>query len=192
MRIRHITISTWRRHFSNIELSLTQDAGLVCIVGANGTGKSHLLELIAACAHRLGLSQGIETPRGDPFSDEHDFSLTFFLAEGVSEAVDRELTEAPGFRDWDRTLHIQSRRAAGSHSQSVRAGGIVDAGQSTSFADKVIGKLRNSKSVHFLSLDADRAYPKKNINCCRRPKTDPLLKVVPIEIRGGPAFLNSG
>lgn len=163
MRIRHIKISTWR-HFSNIELSLTQDAGLVCIVGANGTGKSHLLELIAACAHRLGLSQGIETPRGDPFSDEHDFSLTFFLAEGVSEAVDKELTEAPGFGDWDRTLHIQSRRAAGGHSQSVRAGGIVDAGQSTSFADKVIGKLRNSKSVHFLSLDADRAYPKKNIN----------------------------
>lgn len=163
MRIRHITISMWR-HFSNIELALTQDTGLVCIVGANGTGKSHLLELIAACAHRLGLSQGIETPRGDPFSDEHDFSLTYFLAEGVSEAVDNELTEAPGFSQWDRTLHIQSRRAAGSHSQSIKAGGIVDTGQSTSFAEKVIGKLRNSKSVHFLSLDADRAYPKKNIN----------------------------
>jgi predicted ATPase len=152
------------RHFSNIELALTPDTGLVCIVGANGTGKSHLLELIAACAHRLGLSPGIETPRGDPFSDEHDFSLTYVLAEGVSEAVDKELTEAPGFSEWDRTLHIQSRRAAGSHSQSIKAGGIVDTGQSTSFAEKVIGKLRNSKSVHFLSLDADRAYPKKNIN----------------------------
>lgn len=54
MRIRHIKISAWR-HFANIELALTEDAGLVCIVGANGTGKSHLLELIAACAHRLGL-----------------------------------------------------------------------------------------------------------------------------------------
>lgn len=163
MRIRHIRITAWR-HFANIELTLTEDAGLVCIVGANGTGKSHLLELIAACAHRLGLSQGVEIPRGDPFSDPHDFSLTYFLAEGVSDAVDRELTSAPGFGQWDRTLVISSRRASGSHTQSIKAGGIADAGESTSFADKVITQLRNSKSVHFISLDADRAYPKKNIN----------------------------
>lgn len=163
MRIRHIRITAWR-HFTNIELALMEDAGLVCIVGANGTGKSHLLELIAACAHRLGLSQGVESPRGDPFSDEHDFSLTYFLAEGVSDAVDGVLTSAPGFGQWDRTLHIHSRKVAGSHTQSIRAGGITDAGESTSFADKVITQLRNSKSVHFLSLDADRAYPKKNIN----------------------------
>lgn len=163
MRIRHIAIANWR-HFANIELTLTEEAGLVCIVGANGTGKSHLLELIGACAHRLGLSQGVETPRGDPFSDEHDFSLLFYLAEGVSEAVDKELSSSPGFSEWDRTLHIHSRRTAGNHTQSVDAGGVSDVGQSTSFAEKVINHLRNSKSVHFLSLDADRAYPKKNIN----------------------------
>lgn len=163
MRIRHIKINAWR-HFSNIELTLTEDAGLVCIVGANGTGKSHLLELIAACAHRLGLSQGVETPRGDPFSDEHDFSLSYFLAEGVSDAVDKELTSAPGFGQWDRTLLVHSRRASGSHVQSIKAGGISDETMSADLAGKVITQLRNSKSVHFLSLDADRAYPKKNIN----------------------------
>jgi len=162
MRIRHIKINAWR-HFSNIELTLTEDAGLVCIVGANGTGKSHLLELIAACAHRLGLSQGVETPRGDPFSDEHDFSLSYFLAEGVSDAVDKELTSAPGFGQWDRTLLVHSRRALGSHVQSIKAGGISDETMSADLAGKVITQLRNSKSVHFLSLDADRAYPKKNI-----------------------------
>lgn len=163
MRIRHIKINAWR-HFSNIELTLTEDAGLVCIVGANGTGKSHLLELIAACAHRLGLSQGVETPRGDPFSDEHDFSLSYFLAEGVSDAVDKELTSAPGFGQWDRTLLVHSRRASDGHVQSIKAGGISDETMSADLAGKVITQLRNSKSVHFLSLDADRAYPKKNIN----------------------------
>lgn len=163
MRIRHIRITAWR-HFANIELALTEDAGLVCIVGPNGTGKSHLLELIAACAHRLGLSQGVETPRGDPFSDEHDFSLTYFLAEGVSDAVDGVLPSVSGSGQWDRTLHIHSRKESGSHTQSIQAGGITDAEESTSFAEKVITQLRNSKSVHFLSLDADRAYPKKNIN----------------------------
>jgi energy-coupling factor transporter ATP-binding protein EcfA2 len=163
MRIRHIAITSWR-HFANIELTLTEDAGLVCIVGANGTGKSHLLELIAACAHRLGLSQGVEIPRGDPFSDEHDFSVTFFVAQGVSDAVDNELTAARGFDEWDRTIHIHSRKASGGHTQSVAAGGVSDPAQSANFANQVINQLRSSKSVHFLSLDADRAYPKKNIN----------------------------
>lgn len=77
MRIREIYIKRWR-HFENISLSLDDEAALVCIVGANGTGKSHLLELIAACAHRLGLSQGIEIPRGDPFRDQHEFSILPF------------------------------------------------------------------------------------------------------------------
>jgi ABC-type uncharacterized transport system ATPase subunit len=96
MRIRNIRINNWR-HFENVELQLGESTGLVCIVGANGTGKSHLLELIAACAHRLGLSQGIEIPRGDPFSDPHDFSLQFYLAIGVSETIEQGLAGQPGF-----------------------------------------------------------------------------------------------
>jgi predicted ATPase len=163
VRIRHIKIARWR-HFENIELNLDADAGLVCIVGANGTGKSHLLELIAACAHQLGLSQGIEIPRGDPFADEHEFSLRFFLAEGVSDAIDTVLAAEPGFSSWDRTLNIESRRASGSHTQSIHAGGIVEAEHRLPFAQRVIDQLKRSQSVHFLSLDADRAYPKKNIN----------------------------
>ncbi|MCL4218910.1 MAG: AAA family ATPase, partial [Candidatus Hydrogenedentes bacterium] len=96
MRIRNIRIVSWR-NFENICLELGDEAGLVCIVGANGTGKSHLLELIAACAHRLGVSQGIEIPRGDPFSDPHDFSLEFYLAEGVSSAVEALLADNTTF-----------------------------------------------------------------------------------------------
>lgn len=43
LRIRDIKISSWR-NFENLKLNLEEDTGLVCIVGANGTGKSHLLE----------------------------------------------------------------------------------------------------------------------------------------------------
>lgn len=163
MRIRSIKINQWR-HFENIKLQLDGDTGLVCIVGANGTGKSHLLELIAACAHRLGLSQGIEIPRGDPFSDPRDFSLQFFLAEGVSEAVDQGLAGEAAFAEWDRTLTIESRNLPGNNLERIEAGGIGDPNLRIQFATRVIDQLRQTKSVHFLSLDADRAYPKKNIN----------------------------
>ena len=163
MRIRNINIGQWR-HFENIELQLEDNTGLVCVVGANGTGKSHLLELIAACAHRLGLSQGIEIPRGDPFSDPHDFSLQFYLTEGVSDAIDQGLVGEAVFQDWDRTLTIEDRNLPCGSFSRINAGGIVDINQSDQFATCVIAQLKQSKDVHFLSLDANRAYPKKNIN----------------------------
>jgi putative AbiEii toxin of type IV toxin-antitoxin system/uncharacterized protein DUF4435 len=163
MRIRRISISKWR-HFENIELRLDDDAGLVCVVGANGTGKSHLLELIAACAHRLGLSQGVEIPRGEPFADEHEFSLQFYLAEGVSEAMEERLRELDGFAEWDRTLTIESRKLGADNYTRIQAGGIEDPNVRAKLAGSVVSTLSASKEVHFLSLDADRAYPKKNIN----------------------------
>ena len=155
--------SHWR-HFENVELELSNEAPLVCLVGANGTGKSHLLELIASCAHRLGLSQGIEIPRGDPFNDPHFFSLQFYLAKNVSDAVDVGLSSLPEFAQWDRTLTIQDRREDAGSSSQILAGGIVDQNQSRAFAQNVVDALRQSQQVHFLSLDADRSYPKKNIN----------------------------
>ena len=163
MRIRKIKIHHWR-HFENVELELSNEAPLVCLVGANGTGKSHLLELIASCAHRLGLSQGIEIPRGDPFNDPHFFSLQFYLAKNVSDAVDVGLSSLPEFAQWDRTLTIQDRREDAGSSSQILAGGIVDQNQSRAFAQNVVDALRQSQQVHFLSLDADRSYPKKNIN----------------------------
>jgi predicted ATPase len=161
MRISEVSIHEWR-HFQDITLSLGDDARLVCVVGANGTGKSHLLELIAGCAHRLGLSQGVETSRGDPFADRHDFALRFHLACGVSPAVDNDLFDDPCFRDWDRSLTIVDRNTHDPVSQII-AGGISGPNAVT-FAGRVVSQLRQSEEVYFLSLDADRAYPKKNIN----------------------------
>jgi hypothetical protein len=118
--------------------------------------------LIAACAHRLGLSPGVETPRGDPFSDQHEFSLTFFLSEGLSDAVENFVADR-GFTEWDRTLTIQSTRLAGTTSTTVEGGGI-GADRRVHFGEQIVGQLRQSKSVHLVSLDADRSYPKKDIH----------------------------
>jgi len=74
MRIRQLDVRFWR-HFENLSLRLEDDANLVCVVGANGTGKSHLLELVAAFAAKLGVAQGFEAQRGDPFVDLHDLSI---------------------------------------------------------------------------------------------------------------------
>jgi hypothetical protein len=70
----------------------------------------------------------------------------------------------PAFAHWDRTLTIDNRNLPGNSLERIEAGGIVDAQQRIKFGEAVINQLRQSKSVHFLSLDADRAYPKKNIN----------------------------
>jgi energy-coupling factor transporter ATP-binding protein EcfA2 len=160
LRIRRIQIKRWR-HFENIDLQLDPDAGLVCIVGANGTGKSHLLELIAACAHHLGLAPGIELARGNPFSDSHDFVLQFFVATGISTAVEAAVAGEPAFASWDRTLTIESSNASGTN---IRAGGLEEIEAGSRLAGLVIGRLRASQDVYFLSLDADRSYPKKDYN----------------------------
>lgn len=157
MRVRQIHVRKWR-HFSGIKLDVEADAGLICVVGANGTGKSHLLELISACAHRVGLTPGIEIPRGDPFADEHDFTVQITISPGVSEAVDQGLSSDASFGDWDRTLTIESAKPG---STRITAGGLTGNDQ-TNFAGRVVQQLKQSKNVHFLSLDADRAYPKKN------------------------------
>jgi ABC-type transport system involved in cytochrome c biogenesis ATPase subunit len=162
VRIRNIKISQWR-HFENIELQLSDETGLVCLVGANGTGKSNLLELVAACAHHLGLSGGIEIPRGDPFSDPHSFSLQFYLGEGVSAGIDEGLAGEPDFREWDRTLTIQSERHEGNHISRIEAGGIANTSRKVEFARRVIHQLQQSSDVHFLSLDSDRAYPMRHL-----------------------------
>ena len=162
MRIRSIGIKNWR-HFSDIQLQLQKDTGLVCIVGANGTGKSHILELIGACAHRIGLSQGVEIPRGDPFVDIHEFHLQFHVASGVSETVEHLVLSTEGFGAWDRTLLLHSKRTGTETFCRITAGGVAP-DKSETLASNVVDRLRDSKDVHFLSLDADRAYPKKNIN----------------------------
>ena len=109
------------------------------------------------------MAPGIEIPRGDPFSDPHSFSLQFYLAEGVSDAIDQNLAGEANFAEWDRTLTIVSR-SPDTGQNKIEAGGIGDTNRRVQFAGQMIAQLRQSQSVHFLSLDADRSYPKKNFN----------------------------
>ncbi len=166
MRIIEINIEYWR-NFANLKLKLDSDARLVCIVGGNGTGKTHLLELLGACAHKLGLSQGIELSRRDPFSERHKFSLQFYLAKGINTDIDQGMVEHDWHTQWDRTLTICSEKSQRSNDPktTVDAGGIVGNPDYTaeSCARQIVERIKASESVHFLSLDANRAYPKKVI-----------------------------
>ena len=157
LRIRKIEITEWR-NFRNIVIELPDDASLVCIVGANGTGKTHILELISACAHHIGLSSGIEIPRGNPLADPvKNFAIELFLARGVSEALDTPFDTPELYQAWDRTIRFEGQ------SQTVIAGGIDDINHANRFAQQVVVRLSQSREVHHLTLDADRAFPKRDL-----------------------------
>jgi hypothetical protein len=158
LRVRQIDIRAWR-NFRNIRLEIDDGTGLVCLVGANGTGKSHLLELVAANAHHFGLSDGTAQPRGDPFAEDHDFTVTFDIDHGAVASLEEAGLE--NFDAWDRTLGIESRRSGTEQFMQHHWAGGLDEKPSRVLASAIARKLRESPRVHFLSLDADRAYPKQ-------------------------------
>jgi predicted ATPase len=161
LQIRHIKIDKWR-HFEKVEFSLPDGAPIICIVGGNGTGKSQILELIASCAQRIGLTPGTENQRGDPFSEDAEFEVHFFIAPNTVpnlEGPHRESHQSD-YSTWNRMLILRKDRWHGVH---LHAGGL-DSGNSTNFAQYVVSIIQASSSIHYLSLDADRAYPKIEIH----------------------------
>lgn len=161
MRVKRIQISRWRQ-FRNVELALSADSKLVCLVGANGTGKSNLLELVAACASWAGLAPGVDSPRGNVFSDEADFTVEIDLSKGLPDPVRERIGGIGGSGKWDWTLRFQ-RSTEGEPRQAIFAGGIEHAGDSQSLAGTIVGLVGQSQEVNFLKLDADRAYPKSEV-----------------------------
>lgn len=159
MRIRSIEIETWR-HFERIRIQPPEDAPIVCLVGGNGTGKSQILELIAACAQRIGLSSGYEASRRSPFEEQSSFEVVFSLSLGGVPPLDRAEDFPNHLRDdwarWDRTLTLKKTMRG---DEAPRAGGVTE-GNSFAFANHAIELIRQSSHVHYLSLDADRAYPR--------------------------------
>ncbi|ESX22565.1 ATP-binding protein [Mesorhizobium sp. LSJC264A00] len=159
MRVQRVKIGHWR-HFEGVEFSLPDDAPVVCVVGGNGTGKSLLLELISACVQNIGLSPGAESARGNPFNEDATFEVTFFIALKTIADLDtagafpNEMQQ--DYRTWDRTLVVGRDAEQG---YKLIAGGVT-CERSGSFAGLVVHLIKQSASVHYLSLDADRAYPK--------------------------------
>lgn len=163
MRVERISITKWR-HFENVELEVPEAAPVVCLVGSNGTGKSQMLELVAASAQHIGLSEGFESGRGNPFTEASEFSVRFYIAPGTVPTLDLHDGAIPehlkeSWAAWDRTLTVGRTEAVG---VTLTAGG-VPAGQSEALAQHVANLTRASRSVHYLMLDADRAYPKISV-----------------------------
>lgn len=165
MRIKKIEIVSWRG-FENVNLEIPEDSGLICLVGGNGSGKTQILELISACAHHFGLSQGVANSRGNPFDKtDSDFRVEALISEGIIPVLDAPFGDQPeddisqAFSKWDRTLSISSKS-----DRRIRAGGIDDDVTSKNFASRVVAKISQSEEVHYLMLDADRAYPAQSIN----------------------------
>lgn len=165
MRIIDIEIVHWR-NFKNVRIQAPEDATLVCLVGENGTGKSNILELISAVAHRLGVSPGVEIPRGDPFSEPHSFSVSIRFNETIDGLLEAQQVQhyAQNGVNWNGVLTITSdRNEQGQHSQQLLAQGNGSEDQRKNLASYIIQKFNGRKNTHYLSLDADRAYPPLNI-----------------------------
>ena len=160
MRITRLTISKWR-NLRDVDLEIQDQSTLVCLVGENGTGKSAVLELLSAASHHLGISQGVELPRGDPFSDEHDITVVAQVPADellLQDAALANETRAAG-GTWTGVLCLTSRRdSTGSQRTSVTAEGIPSA-HDQHIGQRVVGLLRQRKETQHLHLDADRSYP---------------------------------
>ena len=158
MKILRLTIRSWR-NLRDVDLTVPQDSPLVCLVGENGTGKSAILELLSAAAHSLGISQGVETNRGNPFQEEHDLSLLVQVPITDLPDTSRLLDESGLI--WDGQLTLVSAQGTG---QQMTAEGLTDSSRSVEIANLAINELRSRNETQHLFLDADRAYPPSTFN----------------------------
>ena len=160
MRIVRLSINQWR-NLRDVDLDVQDQPTLVCLIGENGTGKSAVLELLSAASHHLGISQGVELPRGDPFSDEHDLSVLAQVPTDdlllQDEALRNEILAAGG--SWAGELRLTSRGGpTRPRTMSVTAEGLPSPhGQQV--GSRVVGLLRQRKETQHLYLDSDRSYP---------------------------------
>ena len=160
MRIVRLSINQWR-NLRDVDLEVQDQPTLVCLIGENGTGKSAVLELLSAASHHLGISQGVELPRGDPFSDEHDLTVLAQVPTDdlllQDEALTNDIQAAGG--SWTGGLRLTSRRdSTGSQTMSVTALGIPSP-HDQQVGNRVVTLLRQRKETQHLYLDADRSYP---------------------------------
>lgn len=160
MRIVRLTIRNWR-NLRDVDLEIQDQPTLVCLIGENGTGKSAVLELLSAASHHLGISQGVDLPRGDPFADEHDVTVVAQVPPDdlllQDEALSNDIQENGG--SWTGGLCLTSRwDYTGSRTMSLTAEGIPPPYDEI-IGQRIVGLLRQRKETQHLYLDADRSYP---------------------------------
>lgn len=160
-----LEIDYWR-NFKELQLPIPQAAALICLVGDNGTGKSNILELLAALSHQFGLAPGVETARGNALKEPHAVSarlqLTADFADPLVALADDQFQQ--GAVGWDRSLSIRTTRsAAGNHTITLSAGGL-EGEAARRIAKQAVQILRNQQTVHHVHLDADRGYATAALN----------------------------
>lgn len=170
MEVVKIRINQWR-NFRNLHIDVPQDGRLICIVGDNGAGKSNLLELVSYAAHKVGISPGFSGTRGGVNGEEHDFVVAFRLPGAIQKWMcghgARNLAPHRDYltNSWDGTIAVASSFAPGhGHEQRLSLGGIDNNSSTPAAANAVHAALSGRSDTHYLFLDADRAYPRVNIN----------------------------
>lgn len=159
MRVINLTITAWR-NLRNVNLQVDVNAPLVCLVGENGAGKSAILELLSASAHYLGISHGLEIPRGNPFDEDHEFQL---LVQVPTSEISLPHHEGAESQNWNGQLRLASRREAGqAFGIAVEAIGVA-APFAQVYGQEVVNALRQRQETQHLYLDADRSYPPMQI-----------------------------
>jgi energy-coupling factor transporter ATP-binding protein EcfA2 len=150
VRVTRLAISEWRS-LQNVDLIIDPDAPLVCLVGENGTGKSAILELLSSAAHHLGISPGIESRRGDPFSQVREFVIDVVVPVNEAE-LQEPFRQSLGDNAWNGALRFQYRREQGG--VVVTALGVPEE-VSVGIAANAVQLLRSRGETQHLYLDAD-------------------------------------
>lgn len=164
MRLTRIRINFWR-NFRNIEIDVPKESTLVALIGENGVGKSSILDIINSACHRFGMSAGVDIPRGDPFSDEHDFEIDAVISKTEREILPASTIESFSMMGltFDGRISIFSKNSSGTNISKLFLTEFPDHPGSTEFAEKLVQELRSKETTFHLSLDADRSYPPKPI-----------------------------
>ena len=163
MRVTRVAVGTWR-NLRNVDLRVDDESPLVCLVGENGTGKSAVLELLSAAAHLLGIAQGVEIARGNPFDEDHEIEVVIQVPMADLTLPEHLVTQLGQTENaWNGVLRLTSQRTAGTQQGPIVTADGVPEAISHELAQTVVNLLRQRRETQHLYLDADRAYPPMQI-----------------------------
>jgi energy-coupling factor transporter ATP-binding protein EcfA2 len=166
LKVTNVRIGRWR-NFSEVDLSIPAEVGLVCLIGENGTGKSSLLELLSTVSHHFGLSPGLEPRRGNPLGELHEgLEVRLHITDDARAMLGSEVWESlrgMNIDGWDGSLLFISDPRADGGGMSVRAGGTGFEDEGRLLGDQIVAWLRQFSEIRHVYLDADRAYPPRPV-----------------------------
>jgi predicted ATPase len=186
VRITRIQIGRWR-NLSGLTIDLDSSSDFVCLVGENGAGKSHLLELLAFAAPRFGLGDAtVKRPFPHQLEEEFEIAVTLDVSDNITaDSLTGEGMAEDALANWDGTLTFSAKGervepghqhdeipfpyAGGSSSPTYRsmegviASGVIDPQASRLLGQQAVGQLQERSEVLHLYIDADRVFPELSI-----------------------------